>query len=275
MTDANSCAVQDSVFVGEPAPITAELVTTEPLCYGENDGTITVINLNGGSGNYSFELDALSTLQNYTFSRLEGGTYIVTVYDDEGCSWVQEVTIDQPEEFMVSILTDQTEIQLGDSVDLGIATNMVMDTFYWSPREVVPCVDCEDQVIYPFETVNVYVTAINEDGCVDEDQVSIVVKKDRPIYIPNAFSPNGDGINDYLNVYPGIGITQIKTFKVYTRWGALVYSMDNFMPEYENEGWDGYFKGQPMSQGVYIYYLDVEFVDGSTETIKGDVTIVK
>jgi len=231
--------------------------------------------LNGGSGNYSFELDALATLQNYTFSRLEGGTYEVTVYDDEGCSWMQEVTVDQPDEFMVSITADQTEIQLGDSVDLRLTTNMDLDTFYWSPTQVVPCVDCESQIIYPFETVNILLTAINEDGCIDEDRISIVVKKDHPIYIPNAFSPNGDGINDYLNVYPGIGITQIKTFKIFTRWGAQVYSMENFMPEYENEGWDGYFRGKPMSQGVYIYYLDVEYVDGTTEVIKGDVTIVK
>ncbi len=275
MTDANSCAVRDSIFVGEPDPITAEFTTTSPLCYGENDGTITLTNLSGGSGNYSFEMNALATLQNYTFSRLEGGTYEVTVYDDEGCSFTQEVTVDQPEEFMVSITTDQTEIQLGDSIDLRLVTNMDLDTFYWSPKEVVPCVDCETQVIYPFETVNLLVTATNEDGCVDTDRVTITVKKDRPIYIPNAFSPNGDGINDYLNVYPGIGITQIKTFKIFTRWGALVYSNDNFMPEYEDEGWDGYFKGRIMNQGVYIYYLEIELIDGSSETIKGDVTIVK
>ena len=275
MTDANSCAVRDSIFVGEPDPITAEFTTTVPLCYGENDGTITVTNLNGGSGNYSFEIDALATLQNYTFSRLEGGVYEVTIADDEGCTFTEEVMIDQPAEFMVSIVADKTEIQLGDSIDLRLATNMDLDTFYWSPIQVVPCVDCQNQVIYPFETVDLLLTAINEDGCIDTDRITITVRKDHPIYIPNAFSPNGDGINDYLNVYPGIGITQIKTFKVFTRWGALVYSDENFMPEYEGEGWDGYFKGRPMPQGVYIYFLDVEFIDGSTETIKGDVTIVK
>ncbi len=275
MTDANNCTAQDSVFVSQPDPLSAELVTESPSCYGDDDGSISVVNINGGTGGYTFELDIIAGYTGNTFSSLEAGTYQVTVFDNSGCEWSESITVTQPDQFMVSIISEDPVIELGDSLTLNVVTNMAYDTLYWTPEVLLSCTSCESQVVYPFETATYTLTAISEDGCVGTDELDVIVRKDKPIYVPNAFSPNGDGTNDYFNVYPGPAVVRISDFKVFTRWGELIFSEEDYSMEYEDEGWDGYFKGQPMSQGVYIYYLAVEYLDGSTETIKGDVTIIK
>jgi gliding motility-associated-like protein len=274
MTDTYGCMAVDSVYLDEPTPISADLSATDPLCFGDSEGTISVNNLNGGTGVFEVSLNVLASFQNNVFTGLEAGNYVVEVEDNRGCTWSDSISINNPTQFMANTNEDVT-IRLGDSISLEVYANAPLDSFYWSPQLPGYCDNCLTQYVYPLQAMTFHLTAISVDGCVSSDQMLVIVTKNNPIYIPNAFSPNGDGINDLLTLYPSISVAQIKTFKIYTRWGALLYQEENFMPGLNNQGWDGYFKGRLLNSGVYVYYAEIEFVDGSTEMVRGDFTLIR
>jgi gliding motility-associated-like protein len=101
------------------------------------------------------------------------------------------------------------------------------------------------------------------------------VRKDRAVYIPNAFSPNGDGNNDIFYIHTGQEVASINIFKIYNRWGEVVYELNNFFANAPDQGWDGRFRGDFLNPGVFIYYAEVLFKDGRIELLKGDVMISK
>lgn len=99
--------------------------------------------------------------------------------------------------------------------------------------------------------------------------------KVRDVYIPNAFSPNNDGINDHFTVFGGKGIRQVKTLKVFSRWGELIFYGHDFPANDLDFGWDGKFRDKTMQPGVFAWLAEIEFLDGQLLIEKGDVTIVK
>jgi gliding motility-associated-like protein len=113
------------------------------------------------------------------------------------------------------------------------------------------------------------VTMIDDRGCIATDTVTVIVNQDdKVIYVPNAFSPNGDGINDIFYTYAR-GVKTID-FRVFNRWGEKMfqsYSLDH--------GWDGYYKGQLMNPAVYVYYVEVTYLDGDIRSQKGSVTLIR
>ena len=91
----------------------------------------------------------------------------------------------------------------------------------------------------------------------------------------NIFSPNYDGINDYFNIFPNRGAKTIKKLLVFNRWGACVYEGSNLRPGNDGEGWDGTFKGKECNPDVYVYYSEVEFLNGRIQIVKGSITLVR
>jgi gliding motility-associated-like protein len=116
------------------------------------------------------------------------------------------------------------------------------------------------------------VLVTNQYGCKALDKLRIRVIEDcagRMVYVPNTFTPNGDGQNDVLKVF-GPGVASVKEFRVFNRWGQLVYETNT-----PNVGWDGTFNGAELNPGVYMYYMDVECINGERTIKKGDVTLLK
>ena len=95
------------------------------------------------------------------------------------------------------------------------------------------------------------------------------------MYVPNTFSPNDDGNNDYFTVFGGQEVRQILRLEVWSRWGELVFSARNTEPNDERAGWDGQLNGKPLLAGVFFWTATVDFVDGRRTQYQGDVTIVR
>ncbi|MCG8326972.1 MAG: gliding motility-associated C-terminal domain-containing protein, partial [Chitinophagales bacterium] len=150
-----------------------------------------------------------------------------------------------------------------------------LDTIIWESSELVPCPDCLIQTLKPDQTADYNILLVNEDGCVAEDNLRINVLKERAVYIPSAFSPNGDGVNDFFTIYAGPEVAQIRKLLIFDRWGASVFKAENFQPNEEQFGWDGFFRGEMLNPGVWTYWTEVEFIDGFVKLYKGDVTIIK
>ena len=108
------------------------------------------------------------------------------------------------------------------------------------------------------------------------DEVLVVVETNKGIYTANVFSPNNDGHNDNFTIQSVDGpIEEVETFKVFDRWGNLVYEAHNFQPNDEYYGWDGTYKGQAMNNGVFIYFAIIKFIDGTETKVQGDITLAK
>ncbi len=273
----NGCTSTESLSISpDPGGPTDAIFTIQsPSCFGEDDGAILVDSVIGGVGPFVFSFGENNTYATVDqFGRLPAGTYPLSVQDMNGCIWDTEVSLTQPNEFVVSLDTDR-EILLGDSIRLTGAFSNPLDTFFWSDTSFLSCTTCPNPFAKPLNTSQIVLTAIDENGCESSDVMLLSIDKERKVYIPSAFSPNGDGLNDRFSIYGGNGIREIEYLQIFNRWGALVFEQKEFPPNADPLGWDGSFKGEPASSGVYIYQLKVNFVDDFEAFYQGDVTIVR
>lgn len=148
-------------------------------------------------------------------------------------------------------------------------------TYTWTPNEGLSCYDCPTpEVQVPFEP-RYGLSVINDFMCTDSVQVSLDLSLDKLLYAPNVFSPNRDGLNDYFQLFPGCGVGRIKRMNIMDRWGAVLYSQDDISADVPQEFWDGNFNGKISPPGVYVWQLELELVDGSTQLLTGDVTLLR
>ena len=101
------------------------------------------------------------------------------------------------------------------------------------------------------------------------------MSKERELYVPNVFSPNGDGNNAFLMVFGGNDIEIIEEFKVFSRQGSLVYEANNFSPNDAAISWKGEYNGQKLAPGVFVYYAKVRFIDKFEDVFSGDFALMR
>lgn len=192
-------------------------------------------------------------------------TFIVTGTDAYGCSDTASVLIQTYPLPFVQTNADVFAI-LGEVVQLdAIASGP--GTFVWSPAEYLSCVVCQDPLAQPDQNFLYTVTFTDTNGCTASDVVR--VKYDPLIYVPNAFTPDGNSINAEFFAL-GVNIDDFK-MEVYNRWGELIYTGDA-----QSKSWDGTYKNLPCPDGVYvwkIYYSDL-FTEDSY-TIVGHVSLLR
>lgn len=145
----------------------------------------------------------------------------------------------------------------------------------WNPTETLNCTDCPNPIASMTVTTTYYVDVVSQYGCRNSDSVRILVYCDNSmVFIPNVFTPNGDGNNDVF--YPrGQGVQKVKTFRIYNRWGELVFERENFNLNDVDNAWDGSHKGGIPKPDVYVYLIEAVCFTGEDIHIKGDVTIIR
>jgi gliding motility-associated-like protein len=146
----------------------------------------------------------------------------------------------------------------------------------WTPGSGLSCDTCLNPVATPPQTTLYKITAVTKNGCEDSGIILLLVNKNVSIYVPNAFSPNNDGVNDVIMIFADPNkVANIKSFLVFSRWGETVYEYYNFQPNDPAYGWDGSHRGEMMNPAVFAWFAEVEFVDGRVELFEGDVTLVR
>lgn len=258
-----------------PTNITADLVLENPLCPDESNGTISIENIQGGSAPYSYFLDDLPNQQDSVFDFLEEGTYVVSIEDSYGCIGILEAELFDPPT-ITAALGEDVSILLGSSYNINPQVNLPVDTFFWFPMNGLECTtDCLNPTAFPVTTTTYELIVSDEGGCTASDSITIFVDNTRRIFIPNAFTPDGDGYNDYMTIYGGVDVAEILNFKIFNRWGAVVFSNKNFQPNNDLIGWNGLVNGKKVDSGVYVYIAEILFKDGLVEKYYGDITVVE
>lgn len=283
VTDEMGCNDVVSYMINEPPPIVFVLDTiATPACFGFQTFVSVDTAFGGQGGNngpftFSIETGPSVGVINGSLPAL-AGTYTINVFDNSGCSNDTTITINQPPPIIVN-LGDDVEIELGDSIEIDalIQSSQAIDSIIWSPLTALTCLDsaCTEVSLMPLESQLYSVSVVDSSGCTGFDEILIEVDKNRNVYIPNIFTPDGDGFNDVFSVFTGVGVENISFMRVYDRWGEQVYEARDFLPgDFGNEGWDGRFKGKIMNPAVFVYLIEVEFTDGIVLLYRGDITLM-
>jgi gliding motility-associated-like protein len=250
-------------------------------CFGREDGFIVMDSITNGQPPYLCAFDGGDFTTQKSFINLKPGKHTLTVLDANSCQRTIEVFVGEPAEVKVELDLElegnENIIKLGDTVNLVVIVSpplAEMDEVIWTPEGIILCDTCEINPISPTQQTT-FTIKVNENGCTDEDDLTVFVAKDRPVYIPNAFSPNGDGPNDKFEIYAGESVTKIKSFLVFNRWGETVFEYYNFDPNDPDGGWDGKHRGELMNPAVFVWFAEIEFVDGKTILYEGDVTLMR
>ncbi len=206
----------------------------------------------------------------------EAGDYTVTISSQYGCDSIVITHISIVNEISsTAISAVDNYVELGDSTRLSLSTNFTPDSIRWTPAESISCDTCPHAFVSPLNKTTYKVNVYDEFGCLLKDSIDIrVIKKDE-IFVPNAFSPNGDGINDFLEVYTDKDVKSILSFQVFDRWGSLVFDRNGIPANERQNVWDGFYKGKPLTPGVYVYQVLIQFLDNRTKVFAGDVTLIK
>lgn len=200
-------------------------------------------------------------------------TLIDTFTNIHGCdSMVRyvKITVDK---FELNLSVAPEEPYKGELIHLVSSANNKYTVDSWSPSQWFPDQERTEYNIIANVDGVIVIHGTDENGCTDTAEVRYKVKPlDYGVFVPNAFSPNSDGVNDDFN--PKFYMSRayvITAFKVFNRYGQIVYSRFN-----DNEGWDGSMNnGKPADMGNYHYFINVKFIDGKDLQLKGDVTLIR
>jgi gliding motility-associated-like protein len=270
VTDNHGCTSSGSVYLPLSSALNIKTSVKQPPCptlYGNISVAVT-----GGNPGYTYVWS--NSGQNSSIDPdLAPGAYSLTVIDSRGCT--------QSESFALQYQTLNPSVEAGidDSINLGgsITLTAVANwnagnlTYTWSPDYQLSCTECKSTDASPLQTITYIVQAVDTNGCMASDSVTVFVDKTYNLYVPNAFSPNGDGINDYFSVYGDSSSWKYMEVAIFNRWGEKVFQSNDL--EFK---WDGRFKGVLQEPGVYVYELNLVFIDGhSIGTKKGSITLIR
>lgn len=279
LTNQIGCTYTQSFVLLAPPELGITFDVTSPVCFGESTGSIEISNISGGAGPFSLFLDEVSQGVIDTFPRIIGqltsGVYVVGIEDSNGCVSDVEATVLSPVELMVNLGPDTT-ISFGDSLFLmAIHNASQVDSFLWSPTDYLSTPGQLESWTRPPSSLRYSIFLRDLAGCEATDEILVQVEKNRRVYIPNIIYPQSVTFNDIITVWGGAEVAKIRFMRIFDRWGELMFENENFAPSDPQSGWNGTFKGEYVNPAVYVYVVEVEYIDGETEIFKGDVTVIR
>jgi len=265
--DANGCIIEDSVTLTEPPPIAANLQSENVTCYDGEDGYMSV-QPQGGTSPYEIQWSNGET--GNAANNLPAGEYSTTVSDTNNCQTQLQETLYDPGPVEITVPSEYN-IRFGDTTQIktqSFTNGKDVSSYSWMPKKALSCTDCADPKASPLETTTYIVTMVDEDGCYDTARTKVLVDNSKILFIPNAFTPGNDEINDRFRV----NVKGVKEFemKIFNRWGEKVFESHN-----KTNGWDGTYKGERCRPGVFVYIVRVTYLDGKTKERSGSVTLIR
>ncbi|MBK8699500.1 MAG: gliding motility-associated C-terminal domain-containing protein [Saprospiraceae bacterium] len=279
VTDQNGCSDTISYQMNRPNAISAIIPPpASPACFG-GTSCIAVTSVTGGTGyNYSMQINNGLRIPVDSCIQLFAGTYLVSIFDASGCKTDTSVTIIQPDQILVD-LGEDLNLNLGE--ETGIISPLINATlpivnYFWTGLGDLICLNDPCNEIQGTPKTDLFITlqVTDENGCTGRDELNIAVKDERRVFLPNIFKTSGQDANRRFDITTGFGVSLVESFYIYDRWGSVVYSNFNYIPD-ETTGWDGLINGSQALPGVYVFTATVRFLDGVVKTYTGDVSLIK
>lgn len=276
VTDENGCSLTlNNIAVSEPGAVSINnIIKTHPLCHDDCNGTLSIQHSNGTD----FSIDNGATFMSTAdFTNLCSGTYAVVVTDENGCSTTASVTLLNPDSVMADFLYTPDSTVVSNPVFELTPNNSNATNYYWYYLDDGDTVLITDPIIsinFPEDGPNIYPTCIvayNDNWCYDTQCYDLVVGDEFYIFVPNTFSPNGDGINDtFLPLVNNYNESEFEFF-IFDRWGHVIFKSEH--PDY---GWNGTHISTPVEEGVYVWKIKTESkYDHVTKILSGHVNLIR
>ena len=270
-TDHNGCKGTDSVVVHIRTKTTSGAMGSGYICYGQS------LQLND-TGATKFTWIPTTGLNAWNIADPIASPYSTITYTvvaqlgncTPDTNYVNVVVHPLPQ---IDAGPDQTIVDGASALIKGTGTSIA--TITWTPSQTLSCDSCLNPTSTPPTTTTYTVSVSSEYGCLASDSVTIKVICDASqVFMPNAFTPNNDGNNDVY--YPrGSGISIIRSFRIYNRWGELLFERSNIQINDESNAWNGSYNGGEPRPDVYVYVVEAVCANGQSVSLKGDVTIIK
>lgn len=273
--DVNGCTTNVPVSIQQPTELLVQSISADSVnCYGYRDGSITV----SGTGSvppYTYTIDQFFNNTTGHFFDLAQGTYNVSITDAHNCTVATTAIVNEPYLQVVTTNPDAITLKLGETKPVVVLSNYDPAAQYaWSTWQGLDCQDCANVNIYLYEsyTYTITVTAHPHDlDCKTTVEVPVTVIPNYDVFVPNAFSPNGDGANDFFEFYGNKPAIKQMEVKVFNRIGEKLYESNDV-----NFKWDGTYKGVTQSPAVYVYTLNLVFYDNHVDELRrGSFTLLK
>jgi gliding motility-associated-like protein len=272
--DASGCSSSVIQNVPNATPDIFSFTTDSTSCYGAdyNDGSVYISGLSFQNGPFQFAIDGGGYQYSGDFYNLSAGNHVITAINFNGCVTPVSVVVYEPLPIIVNINPDSLLLPLGESQAVQVDyLNASGVTYSWTPVQGLSCSDCANPIVNSYIRQDYVVTVSSINGsatCYGSASLHVEVEPHKPLFIPNSFTPNGDGNNDLFQIF-GEDI-KVVDLKIFNRWGELVYQCNN-----QFAGWDGTYKAQLQLPQVFTYTAVVTFLDDKKAEKNGTVTLVR
>jgi gliding motility-associated-like protein len=166
-------------------------------------------------------------------------------------------------------------MQVGYPVNIPAAYSSGIVSYTWTPPVGLSCADCPEPIAGPKFNTKYTVTIVDSNGCRNTGNIQIItICKNANVFVPNTFSPNGDGINDVFYVR-GRGLDRVKSLRIFNRWGEVVFEQNNFPVNDPAYGWNGKYKSNKPQADVYIYQLEVFCDNSQVIRFEGNIALIQ
>lgn len=215
---------------------------------------------------------------------LPEGTYQVRITSPEGCKHDTSIYILTPNELLLAVEEDSFFVCLGDSIFPNAKVNQTGVAFTWSPAVYLDDPTIANPAAQPWRPIIYTVTGVNQKGCAKSDtvRVEVCIDRDSGLFIPNAFTPNGDGVNDLFYMRnSNLAVLQYDEFLVFDKYDEKVFDLhdlpegDKATPENPFFSWDGNFRGEKAEMGSYRYVIVIRYVDTQVRTFTGTLQLIR
>lgn len=264
----------------DPADIIVQADASGAKCFNTATGAVSTI-VSGGFPPYTYLLNG-SAQNAGSFTNLPAGDYILLVSDVNGCQGTADFTIASPGEISVDLGVSQQVILTGMETQLvAVATSdTTITNYFWVPDSLINFTGCANPAncpapyAFPRTTTTFTVFVMNADSCIASDTITVTVLNQPSTFIPSAFTPNGDGLNDYFE-FDLLGAENIE-ISIYNRWGERVYYNAAQPNGIGNQsGWNGTVDGKKCPDDTYVYRMNITYWDNIAKEVSGTVTIMK
>lgn len=178
--------------------------------------------------------------------------------------------------FTIRVPVNSFWVYRGDPVTLNVINGgEPYRSILWSPADKLSCTTCASPNLNTRTNSRIKVMGTSQYDCTDSATIDVTIYYQKKLAIPNAFTPDGDGLNDWFYIIAGSEVKQVKSLQIFSRWGEKVFERNNAKPNDLSAGWDGKHKGQKAAQGTYVYVAVLLLEDGKTETHKGTITLFR
>ncbi len=273
-TNAFGCSASDSVSINVIQKFKVTVSQRDTLCIGES-AQLQAFGANSYLWSPSTGLNnalipnplASPTI---TTNYMLVGTDVKKCFNDTAYVPISVYPIPQ-----FNIVESLVTTNVGNSVPITTINSSDITKWRWTPNRWLDNPTSSQPVASPKDNITYKCEVSNDGGCKANDEIRIeLLCNGSNVFIPNTFSPNGDGANDVFYIR-GKGLFGVKVMKIFNRWGELVFEKTNFTPNDAALGWDGMFKGNKLTPDVYVYFVEVTCDNSIILKYQGNVTLLR